>query len=137
MGNKGPDSGAVVRLAREYEALCVRGNHEDDLLEAWYRVGKYAGGLDNYRHNTLSQVDPSDIEWLRSQPLLLIFTWLELVGACRAATRRAPGEADVQAPALDARCEEAGAARAMDGPGVSLRREHSLGKGLGRSRARS
>lgn len=30
--NKGPDSGGVVDLARELQASCVRGNHEDRIL---------------------------------------------------------------------------------------------------------
>mmetsp|Transcript_87784 Transcript_87784/g.165566 ORF Transcript_87784/g.165566 Transcript_87784/m.165566 type:complete len:285 (-) Transcript_87784:119-973(-) len=77
--NKGPASGQVVRLARELGAWCVRGNHEDELLEVWYRVGRYAGGLKSYRHETLYQVTHDDVLWLQDLPLTLSLPWLSLV----------------------------------------------------------
>ncbi|KAJ5182801.1 hypothetical protein N7492_000417 [Penicillium capsulatum] len=49
--NKGPDSGGVVDLAREYSASCVRGNHEDRILLARRQM---------VASNTLSQSDDSD-----------------------------------------------------------------------------
>lgn len=51
MINKGPDSGGVVDLAREYSASCVRGNHEDRILLSRHRM---------VESNTLSQPDDSD-----------------------------------------------------------------------------
>lgn len=69
--NKGPASGDVVKLARELGAWCVRGNHEDELLEAWFRVGRFAEGLDNYKHDALFQVSAGDVHWLLDLPLSL------------------------------------------------------------------
>lgn len=77
--NKGPSSGEVLRLAQEHKALCVRGNHDDELLEAWFQTGRYTGGLSNYTHDALHQVSWSDIRWLQEQPLSLSFHWLSLV----------------------------------------------------------
>mmetsp|Transcript_39158 Transcript_39158/g.79050 ORF Transcript_39158/g.79050 Transcript_39158/m.79050 type:complete len:286 (+) Transcript_39158:65-922(+) len=77
--NKGPNSGGVLRRARELGALCVRGNHDDELLEAWYRTGRYAKGLERYKHDTLTQVTASDIDWVREWPLSISFPWLQLV----------------------------------------------------------
>eukprot|EP00747_Dinoflagellata_sp_TGD_P028990 gnl/TRDRNA2_/TRDRNA2_133620_c0_seq1.p1 gnl/TRDRNA2_/TRDRNA2_133620_c0~~gnl/TRDRNA2_/TRDRNA2_133620_c0_seq1.p1 ORF type:complete len:289 (+),score=44.35 gnl/TRDRNA2_/TRDRNA2_133620_c0_seq1:8-874(+) len=77
--NKGPGSGAVIRLARDLGAFVVRGNHDEDLLQAWYRVGRYTHGLQRYRHNALEQVSAADIRWLQEQPLSLCFPWLHLL----------------------------------------------------------
>lgn len=77
--NKGPYSGEVVRVAREMGALCVRGNHEDELLEAWFRVGRFANGLEKYSHDTLYQVTEADVCWLQELPLSLSLPWLPLL----------------------------------------------------------
>lgn len=77
--NKGPESGEVIRLARELGALAVRGNHEDELLEAWYCVGRYAHGLQKYGRDTVRQVSAADVQWLQELPLSLSFPWLPLV----------------------------------------------------------
>lgn len=77
--NKGPSSGDVVRLARRLGALAVRGNHDDQLLEAWYRVGRYADGLSRYKEDALYQVTSADIRWLQELPLSLSFPWLSLL----------------------------------------------------------
>eukprot|EP00927_Polykrikos_kofoidii_P022139 TRINITY_DN20729_c0_g1_i1.p1 TRINITY_DN20729_c0_g1~~TRINITY_DN20729_c0_g1_i1.p1 ORF type:complete len:306 (+),score=27.67 TRINITY_DN20729_c0_g1_i1:64-981(+) len=82
--NKGPLSGEVIRLCREANALVVRGNHDDELLEAWYRVGRFSparGGLRNYHHDALYQATAADIRWIRDLPLSLSFPWLDLVVA--------------------------------------------------------
>lgn len=75
--NKGPSSAEVVQLARECHALCVRGNHDDQALEAWYRVGRYSGD----RLGGLPDVGLSgeDVRWLEALPLSISFPWLSLV----------------------------------------------------------
>mmetsp|Transcript_130713 Transcript_130713/g.279531 ORF Transcript_130713/g.279531 Transcript_130713/m.279531 type:complete len:302 (-) Transcript_130713:141-1046(-) len=77
--NKGPDSGEVLRIARACGALAVRGNHDDELLEAWHCVGRFARGLEGYKQNALFQVSAEDIRWLQELPLTLSFPWLSLV----------------------------------------------------------
>jgi len=77
--NKGPRSDEVLRLSRELGALAVRGNHDDELLEAWYRVGRFARGLKPYKNNALFQVTAADVLWLQELPLSLSFPWLGLV----------------------------------------------------------
>lgn len=51
--NKGPDSGGVVDLARELEASCVRGNHEDRILLQW---------KDIQQQETVNSTDQAGIE---------------------------------------------------------------------------
>ena len=77
--NKGPGSGEVLQLAQECKALCVRGNHDDELLKAYYRVGRYAEGLEKYKHDALYQVTPQDIHWLQEQPLSITFPWIDVL----------------------------------------------------------
>lgn len=77
--NKGPSSGEVIALARECKAMCVRGNHDDELLEAWFRVGRFSECLEKYSHDTLDQVTEADVRWLQEQPLTLSFPWLPLL----------------------------------------------------------
>lgn len=76
--NKGPYSGEVVSLARKYNALCVRGNHDDDLLAARYRVGRFRESLNEYHHNALNELSEDDIQWLQECPLTIAFPWLNL-----------------------------------------------------------
>lgn len=77
--NKGPDSGSVVRLARRFSALGVRGNHDDELLEAWYRTGRYREGLHKYTNNALPQMSSEDVSYIRELPLSLSIPWLQLI----------------------------------------------------------
>jgi len=77
--NRGPQSGEVVKIVREMGALCVRGNHDDELLEAWFRVGRFANGLEKYRHDALYQVSRADVHWIQELPLSLSFPWLSLL----------------------------------------------------------
>jgi len=77
--NKGPGSLEVIRLARNLGALCVRGNHDDELLEAWYKSGRYKQGLPNgYPHDAVFKVSQGDIRWLQELPLSLSFPWLQM-----------------------------------------------------------
>lgn len=82
--NKGPCSQEVIRLARETHALCVRGNHDEDLIQAYRGVGKYEGGLKKYKQRALYEVreggDPDgDMRWLEDLPLSLSFPWMRMV----------------------------------------------------------
>lgn len=79
--NKGPGSSDVIRFARQINSFAVRGNHDDQLLEAWYRVGRYSKGLENYKNDALYGVDCMDVAWLQALPLTLSFPWLNVVVA--------------------------------------------------------
>eukprot|EP00440_Ansanella_granifera_P071097 gb/GFBE01077161.1/.p1 GENE.gb/GFBE01077161.1/~~gb/GFBE01077161.1/.p1 ORF type:complete len:293 (+),score=46.83 gb/GFBE01077161.1/:1-879(+) len=74
--NKGPASGEVLRLAQQLGAYCVRGNHDDDLLQAYLEVGKYSDGLKGYKHKTVYEASGEDIDWLQECPLSLSLPWL-------------------------------------------------------------
>ncbi|MFP4283327.1 MAG: metallophosphoesterase [Opitutales bacterium] len=67
--NKGPDSAAVVRLARERRARCVRGNHEVRLLR--YRRTGAASALKGKDLATVKQLTAADWAYLETMPLLI------------------------------------------------------------------
>eukprot|EP00971_Amphidinium_carterae_P021725 428488-Amphidinium_carterae.1 len=77
--NKGPQSGRVLKLAQKYKAYCVRGNHDDELIEAYYRVGRFQSGLAKYKHDALYQASHSDIRWLQEVPLSLTLPWINVM----------------------------------------------------------
>jgi len=77
--NKGPLSSESITYARENSVYTVRGNHDDDLLEAYYQVGRYKDGLGDYHHTTLQQVSQEDVLWIQNCPLSLSFPWLKLI----------------------------------------------------------
>jgi hypothetical protein len=77
--NKGPNTAEVLSIARSAGALAVRGNHEDELLEAWYQIGRYASGLHKYKNGTIYQISEADIKWIEELPLSISFPWLGLV----------------------------------------------------------
>lgn len=80
LANKGPASAEVIRFARESKALCVRGNHDDQVLEAWHGVGRYAESLGSYDNRSLlKELSRADIRWLQEVPLSISFPWLPLV----------------------------------------------------------
>lgn len=77
--HKGPGSAEVLSFARRSSALCVRGNHDDALIEAWYRVGRYRDSLDAYGYRELlERVTRDDIRWLQELPLTISFPWLQV-----------------------------------------------------------
>lgn len=87
--NKGPDSRGVIDLLRGYKASCVRGNHDDRLLlvvddlrstslsskknpKLDSRKGDQAASEASDEVRTLAKtLDPEQIEWLKSCPLIL------------------------------------------------------------------
>ena len=82
--NKGPDSGGVVDLAREYSASCVRGNHEDRLLLLRHEMekakaldGPRKGDSDIYSSRELKErelarsLSNEQVQWLDQCPVIL------------------------------------------------------------------
>ena len=63
--NRGPDSAAVLRLARDLDALTVIGNHEVALLE-----GRRTETLDEVRRQLGSALDEW-LAWIASRPLFV------------------------------------------------------------------
>jgi hypothetical protein len=63
--NRGPDSAAVLRLARDLDALTVIGNHEVALLE-----GRRTATLDEVRRELGSGLDEW-LAWIESRPLFV------------------------------------------------------------------
>jgi len=77
--NKGPSSKEAITFARENNILTVRGNHDDDLLEAHYKVGRFKDGLSDYHHTTLQEVSLEDILWVQNCPFTISCPWLQLI----------------------------------------------------------
>ncbi|GJP37731.1 hypothetical protein CLOM_g22152 [Closterium sp. NIES-68] len=67
MVNKGPDSHAVLRMARRIGAVAVRGNHDDKALAI---AAAAAAGKSKRWRNTkwLSDLSSTDLDWLHSLP---------------------------------------------------------------------
>ena len=72
---RGPDTQGVLRLARDLRAACVRGNHEQRLLDAREARarGERAPRLGPQHLELLSALDPEDWAQLEALPL-----WLDL-----------------------------------------------------------
>uniref|UniRef100_K3WUZ8 Calcineurin-like phosphoesterase domain-containing protein n=1 Tax=Globisporangium ultimum (strain ATCC 200006 / CBS 805.95 / DAOM BR144) TaxID=431595 RepID=K3WUZ8_GLOUD len=67
--NKGPQPLEVVRFARETKALCVRGNHDDAALSAyyaWQANGCAPGSTGSYSY--VEQFTPEDVQFLEQLP---------------------------------------------------------------------
>jgi bis(5'-nucleosyl)-tetraphosphatase (symmetrical) len=60
--NRGPKSRAVVELARDHEALVVRGNHEDALLR-----GHSSLTMDRVH----AELDREHVDWIRTWPIFI------------------------------------------------------------------
>jgi serine/threonine protein phosphatase 1 len=79
--DRGPQSAEVVSFVRQHSAGCVRGNHEQLLLDAFVEGEVYVPGMrewlrsggqstvENYKD--LARNLEEDIEWIRSLPLYI------------------------------------------------------------------
>ncbi|KAG2788208.1 hypothetical protein JG687_00005318 [Phytophthora cactorum] len=69
--NKGPKSLDVVRFVRDSNSLCVRGNHDDAALSAfyqWVRGGRVPGSA---KYPYVEEFQPEDVEFLEQLPFSL------------------------------------------------------------------
>ncbi|CAD7937489.1 unnamed protein product [Amoebophrya sp. A25] len=74
--HKGPRSADAIKIAKA-TGLCVRGNHDDSFLAAYYRTGKYENNISEYRFpDLLPQVTEEEAAWLRDCPLMISFPHL-------------------------------------------------------------
>lgn len=77
--DRGPDSAKVVELVRQHSYPCLRGNHEQMLLDAIGSGTIYPNLLQSWLysggHNTLNSYDhnipPEHIDWFRTMPTYL------------------------------------------------------------------
>ncbi|KAM5437256.1 putative bis(5'-nucleosyl)-tetraphosphatase (symmetrical) [Microsporum canis] len=80
--SKGPKSVEVVQLAREYNASCVRGNHEDRVLLTRRKITSRCsqgfradestiGKRETEAHALARQLSDDDANWLESCPVIL------------------------------------------------------------------
>lgn len=71
--NKGPKSPEVVRFVRESGALCVRGNHDDAALSAFYQWRASGGDLTAIapKYAYVVQLSPDDVAFLEQLPFTL------------------------------------------------------------------
>ncbi|GMF13179.1 unnamed protein product [Phytophthora lilii] len=69
--NKGPKPLDVLRFVRDSGSLCVRGNHDDAALSAYYRwvQGGRVPGAAKYPY--VEQFEPRDVEFLEQLPFSL------------------------------------------------------------------
>ncbi|RHY99217.1 hypothetical protein DYB35_012599 [Aphanomyces astaci] len=67
--NKGPNSVDVVQFARQSGALCVRGNHDDAALSAWYL--RQRGTKDDARYEYTDGLSAADIAFLEQLPFTI------------------------------------------------------------------
>lgn len=72
--DRGPDSLAVLRKARELNLECVKGNHEDKFVK-WYKHKKNHG--QEYYHN----LNDKDIQYILNMPLYIELDNLIIVHA--------------------------------------------------------
>ncbi|POM63218.1 Ser/Thr protein phosphatase, partial [Phytophthora palmivora] len=69
--NKGPKSLDVVRFVRDSDSLCVRGNHDDAALSAYYKWvddGRVPGSA---KYPYVEQFQPDDVAFLEQLPFSL------------------------------------------------------------------
>lgn len=65
--DRGPDSVGVVRLARQLELPCVRGNHEHKFIKWFHSQGSRVDVYD--RHDHYGQFSDEDITYMVNMPL--------------------------------------------------------------------
>ncbi|EGZ17103.1 hypothetical protein PHYSODRAFT_264248 [Phytophthora sojae] len=69
--NKGPKSLDVVRFVRDSGALCVRGNHDDAALSAYYRWVQGGRQPGSAKYPYVEQFEPRDVAFLEQLPFSL------------------------------------------------------------------
>lgn len=91
--DRGPDSAGVVRLARDLNAECVIGNHEEKMLR-WYRHEakkiidpRYKNPMRKVPAERLAQweqISDDDKKWIASLPVFIRFNpgWVALHAGC-------------------------------------------------------
>lgn len=70
--NKGPKSAEVVKLVREINGYCVRGNHDECSLRVWQNYQAGEGPL-HPRFEWMRKLSKEDLEWLSQLPYTLRF----------------------------------------------------------------
>ncbi|TDH66996.1 hypothetical protein CCR75_009383 [Bremia lactucae] len=71
--NKGPKSLDVVRFVRESNSLCVRGNHEDAALSAYYQWVRNGRIANSAQYSYVEHFEPQDVKFLEHLPFSLTF----------------------------------------------------------------
>ncbi|KAG1704365.1 hypothetical protein DVH05_006373 [Phytophthora capsici] len=69
--NKGPKSLDVVRFVRESDSLCVRGNHDDAALSAYYKWVEGGRVPGSAKYPYVEHFLPDDVEFLEQLPFSL------------------------------------------------------------------
>lgn len=69
--NKGPKSLQVVRFVRDSRSLCVRGNHDDAALSAYYHYVSSGRVSESAKYSYVEQFKPEDVEFLEQLPYSL------------------------------------------------------------------
>lgn len=75
---KGPNSVEVVRLVRQLQAYCVRGNHEEICLSVW-QEHKEQGEPVPQKFSWLHDVTSDEMDWLHSLPYSIEFTSRDMI----------------------------------------------------------
>ena len=76
--NKGPQSAEVVRFVRTTGALCVRGNHDDAALSAYYaRRTETPETAFEARYDYVADFSPEDIAFLEQLPFSIALPELD------------------------------------------------------------
>ncbi len=104
--DRGPQSAQVIEFVRSHDFPCLRGNHEEMLMESFpnnqvhqgsFKAWLYSGGsstLDSYGGDTTRLIE--DVQWLRTLPLYLDLgdIWLVHAGVnpCRALEQQSSHE---------------------------------------------
>ncbi|EQC31249.1 hypothetical protein SDRG_11170 [Saprolegnia diclina VS20] len=97
--NKGPQSAEVVRFVRTTGALCVRGNHDDAALSAYYgrRTGTPETSIAAFdtRYDYVADLSPDDIAFLEQLPFSIALPELDTLVVHAGVVPNIPLEAQV------------------------------------------
>lgn len=79
--DRGPDSGACVRLCQRLRLNSILGNHERSIINRWDGIqrGNKFKFANPDKERTISQLTQKDIEWMRALPPIHVFDDLKLV----------------------------------------------------------